>query len=674
MGGLAGFLDAVPHRDAETLRQLALRMADLLESREPNERGIWTDSAAGVALGTRQVLADPAAGPPPLLSASGRYVLAFDGTIYNHAALRGELLTYPDLELHGPSDTELLLAAVELYGLDETLQQLAGMFAFALWDQKERVLYLCRDRLGEKPLYYGWLGRTLLFGSQLSALRCHPQFTGLLHRDALRPYLRHGYIPAPYSIYADIYKLPPGHVLRSRPGDWNRRSPPVPFWSVRLAAEMGQAHRLTGSVRDLIEPLEQVLREVIGEQMPAAEPPGAWLSGGVASSTLVALLQTQTDRPVKTFTLGFMESASPGLEQAREIAEHLGTDHTEWIVTAEEALQTMPRLPALHEEPLADPAQIPLQLLARQMRPAATVSLSGIGGAAVFAGRDGYRRTLHLWQQVRYLPADVRKRLADWLQRLARGGKAPGLWALLLPRRWRSLLSAERLAELGQALQHAGRVEQLHEWLLAAHWPTEQALLPGTREPATPLTDAGSWVRLPHVLSQLQCFDLQTQVPDDLLVLLDRVCLSAGLEPRSPFLDARVVELALRLPPPLQMYNDQPHWLLRQLLQRYVPRTLLERPQQKIRVPLDSWLRGPLRDWAEELLSVHKLRDQGYFDAGWIRRLWDEHQAGLRNWQRQLWPVLMFQAWSAQQTDRGAVQTFYNHESEGSNESRYCRW
>lgn len=647
MCGFAGFLERTPTLSAEATQALAERMANTLRHRGPDDSGVWVDAAAGFAVGFRRLaILDPSPrGHQPMLSAEKRYVIAFNGEIYNHAELRRELANHADVEFRGHSDTEVLLAAIEIWGVAEMLRRAAGMFAIALWDRMGRTLTLARDRMGEKPLYYGWQEDVFLFGSELKALRQHPRCTGRLHRNVLALYLRQGYIPAPHSIHDGLHKLPPGTFLTVRASD--SRLSPEPYWSVRQAAEAGLRQRLNGSPAELADRLEETLRKVIGEQMLADVPLGAFLSGGVDSSTIVALMQVQSRRPVKTYTIGFHERDFNEAEQARAVAQHLGTEHTELYVAPAAALEAIPRLPDLYDEPFADSSQIPTFLVAQMASRHVTVSLSGDGGDEVFAGYLWYGRAEQLWRRLQLIPRPFRNLARTLLLRPSLGTWKHCLdWLTWpLPARWRDRLTADRFHKMGQLLAHADRIENLHQWLISTHWNLPEPVLPEAVAPLSALDDAAAWARLDSLVGRLQCFDMLTYLPDDILVKVDRASMGVSLESRAPFLDHRVVELAWRIPPTWQRHEGVGKWLLRQVLYRHVPRELIERPKQGFMVPLAGWLRGPLRDWAEALLAPDRLQREGIFHEPGIRQLWQEHLTGQRDWSNQLWTVLMFQAW-----------------------------
>ena len=647
MCGLTGFYQYTTSGPPEQLRALVQRMNATLIHRGPDDVGDWVDAAAGIALAFRRLaIVDLSpAGHQPMASASGRYVLVFNGEVYNFQDLRRELQAQGCApHFRGHSDTEVILAAIEAWGLRKAVERFVGMFAMALWDRQERTLHLVRDRLGIKPLYYTWAGPTFLFGSELKALRAHPAFCAGIDRDALALYLRHNYIPAPYSIYKGVFKLPPGTILSVTAGK-NAMAQPVPYWSARTVAESGIAHPFTGSEEEAITELDGLLKEAVGLRMIADVPLGVFLSGGIDSSTVVALMQAQSRRPVRTFSIGFQEDSYNEAQHAKAVACHLGTDHTELYVTPEETMAVIPRLPMLYDEPFADASQIPTFLVSELARRHVTVSLSGDGGDELFAGYNRYFWGRSIWRQIGWMPRRLRGTAARTL-----AGVSPGAWdrmfhtaGAVLPKNLRQRNPGDKLAKLAEVMSADG--PDAMYLALVSHWKEPAALVPGAFEPPTPLTQRDQWADLPDFTQRMMYLDTITYLPDDILVKVDRASMGVSLEARVPLLDHRVVEFAWRLPLSLKIRNEQGKWLLRQVLYRYVPREIIERPKTGFGVPLDVWLRGPLRDWAEALLAEQRLRAEGFFQPEPIRSKWAEHLAGRHNWQYYLWSVLMFQSW-----------------------------
>jgi asparagine synthase (glutamine-hydrolysing) len=620
-------------------------MADTMVSRGPDDSATWADGAAGVALGFRRLaIVDLSpAGRQPMRSASGRYVIAFNGEVYNFGELRAELEPLGH-RFRGHSDTEVMLAAVEQWGLDAAVRRFVGMFAFALWDARERRLALVRDRLGIKPLYYGRAGDTLVFASEPKALRAHPDFRAEVDRGALTLFLRHGYVPAPYSIYRGVRQLTPGCTLTVGADDADYPAP-VPYWSARAVAEDGVANPFAGTEAEAEERLDALLREAVKLRMIADVPLGAFLSGGIDSSTVVALMQAQSGQRVKTFSIGFREALYDEAPHARAVARHLGTEHTELYVTPREAQAVIPGLPDIYDEPFADSSQIPTFLVSRLTRERVTVSLSGDGGDELFGGYPRYFTANAIWGKVGWMPA--------WMRR----GALKGLRSVPVPLydRWLGWLTpltarfgsrgpvGDKLHKLAEVLETAGPELLYHR--LISHWKSPADLVLGGHEPPTVLTDRGRWPKFADFTRRMMYFDTVSYLPDDIFTKVDRASMAISLEARVPLLDHRVVEFAWRLPLSLNVRKGQGKWLLRQVLHRYVPRELVERPKMGFGVPIDSWLRGPLCDWAEGLLDEGRLRREGFLDPAPIRARWAEHLSGLRNWSYYLWDVLMFQAW-----------------------------
>ncbi|MDO5057494.1 MAG: asparagine synthase (glutamine-hydrolyzing) [Lautropia sp.] len=647
MCGIAGYFEP---GTAQASIDVLTRMADGIVHRGPDDMGVWVDPRGGMGLAHRRlsIIDLSEAGHQPMTSASGRHVIVFNGEIYNHLALRAELVDEglaPDWRGH--SDTETLLAAIEAWGLEMALQRVTGMFAFAVWDREMRTLSLARDRLGEKPLYYGWQGQggqaVFLFGSELKAIRPHPAFEGEVDRGAISLLLRHNCVPAPYSIYRGIAKLPAGHFLVLDEAALQGRSQPEPvcYWSLARVAEAGVARPWQGDDAEAVAELDGLLRAAIGRQMMADVPLGAFLSGGIDSSTVVALMQAQSSQPVRTFSIGFHEAGYDEAVHAKAVARHLGTDHTELYVSAHEAMAVIPRLPQLYDEPFADSSQIPTFLVSQLARRHVAVSLSGDGGDELFCGYNRYQMTARMWHRLALLPQPLRRLLAGTIQALP-----PERWDAL--GKW--LPGASGYAHVGEKLHKGATVMGAHsadELYLGfvSHWANPAAVVVGGAEPPTLVTANRPALVGLDAVQQMMALDALTYMADDILVKVDRAAMGVSLEGRVPFLDHSVVEFAWSLPQSLKLRQGQGKWILRQVLYRYVPRTLIERPKMGFGMPLGAWLRGPLREWAESLLDEGRLRREGFFRPEPIRRAWQQHLAGRGDQATRLWDVLMFQAW-----------------------------
>ncbi len=648
MCGIAGLVDASRSMPSDLLMALAEKMAATLAHRGPDDADTWVEPEAGVAFGHRRlsILDLSPEGRQPMLSANGRYVLSYNGEIYNFLEIRRDLEAMGE-NFRGSSDTEVLLAAIDRLGLSRALERSNGMFAFALWDRRERILHLCRDRLGQKPLYYGWAGSSFVFGSELKALSAHPEFERTIDRGALALLLRHGQVPAPHSIYQGIYKLPPGTLL-NLPLDQLKRGDlpsPQPFWSARRAAEAGLADPFDGSPEEAVSHLGELLGTAVRQCMVSDVPLGAFLSGGVDSSTVVALMQSQSGEAIKTFSIGFDDDHYNEAHHAAAVARHLGTDHTELYVTDRDARDVIPSLPALYDEPFADSSQIPTHLVSKLAREHVTVSLSGDGGDELFGGYNRYSWGSSMARVLAATPASLRRAAACAVTGIPVGGwngLAHALsWAL--PRRYRYTQVGDKMHKLAGILDSDCR-EQMY-WRLTSLWQDPGAAVIDSEEPVTILGDRRNWPPLDGFVHQMMLLDSQTYLPDDILTKVDRASMGVSLESRIPLLDHRVFEFAWRLPLAIKMRNGVGRWPLRQVLYRHVPPALIERPKMGFGVPIADWLRGGLRDWAADLLDESRLRRDGFFEPEPIRRKWSEHLSGQRNWQYQLWAVLMFQAW-----------------------------
>jgi asparagine synthase (glutamine-hydrolysing) len=650
MCGFAGFLGGAALFGGGRARAVATAMAGCIRHRGPDHGGLWLDPDAGIALAHRRLaIVDlSAAGEQPMESRSGRYVTIYNGEIYNHLDLRRQLEAEGHCgEWRGHSDTETLLAAIDAWGVRGALERSIGMFALALWDRRERALILARDRLGEKPLYYGWQGEgrgaAFLFGSELKAFRPHPAFQREIDRDSLTLLMRHGYIPAPHSIYRGIAKLMPGCFATLPAGA--RELEIEAYWSAAEVAERGTREPLAASPAEAVESLERLLMDAVGQQMIADVPLGAFLSGGVDSSTIVALMQAQSTRPVKTFSIGFHEKEYNEAEHAKAVAEHLGTDHTELYVTAEESMRVIPQLPEMYDEPFADPSQIPTYLVSQLARRSVTVSLSGDAGDELFGGYNRYKMTAAFWRRLSMAPRPLRGALAGALTSVS-----PRTWNRLaaavepiLPESLRMRVPGDKIHKGAGVLKSASAAELYHG--LVSSWRDPEALVVGGREPPTLLTGQAPELTGLSEIERMMALDMITYLPDDILAKVDRAAMSVSLETRVPLLDHRVVEYAWRLPIDYKIRGGQTKWALREVLYRHVPRSLIERPKMGFGVPIGDWLRGPMRDWAEALLDSDRLAEEGYFRPEPIRRLWRAHLEGNVNEQYKLWIVLMFQAW-----------------------------
>ncbi|MDE3066481.1 MAG: asparagine synthase (glutamine-hydrolyzing) [Verrucomicrobiota bacterium] len=647
MCAIVGFCDSTCCSAEVELEHTALGMASALRHRGPDDHGAWADDAAGVALGHRRlaILDLTREGHQPMRSEDERYVLVFNGEIYNFKSLREELEQRGHV-FRGYSDTEAMLAAFCEWGLLAALERFAGMFAFALWDRQNRRLHLVRDRAGEKPLYYGWSGGVFVFGSELKALQAHPRWRVEINRGALALLLRYGCIPAPHCIYENIYKLSPGCVLTLNQSHIRARQlpEPAPYWSAPTVAAAGAAQPFDGAAEEAGEQLRALLLHAVRQQMVADVPLGAFLSGGIDSSLVVALMQAQSRRPIKTFSIGFQQEKFNEAPFAKNVAALLGTDHTELYVQDEDLRQVIPKLSRIYDEPFADPSQIPTALLCRLAGAHVKVSLSGDAGDELFGGYSGYRKAQRLWRAIRRIPQPLRGQLARGLKSFS----GAGLEAGFVSGRARRLFN--RLSNLADVLP-APSDRALYRLLMSPHREPRAWLKDGS-EPPTRFETISTWDALPELLQRMTCLDFVSYLPDDILVKVDRAAMSVSLETRIPLLDHRIVEFAFRLPVAFKQKGNTGKWLLRQILYQYVPRALVDRPKKGFAAPIAGWLRGPMRDWAEDLLDETRLRQEGFFDDREVRARWQEHLSRKRDWSPGLWHTLMFQAWLDEQKTR----------------------
>lgn len=630
MCGIAGFCNR-PENWQRDLECMKARMAH----RGPDGEGSWRSDEGDVALGHRRlsILDLSACGAQPMVSHSGRYVISYNGEIYNHAEVEKKLradglLTF----LRSSCDTEVLLEALEAYGVREGIRLCKGMFAIALYDRQERELWLLRDRMGEKPLYYGFVGESFVFASEIGAIAALPGFRNPVNRDVLPLYLTYGYIPAPHSIYEGIYKLEPGKLLRARAP--YRAFSEETWWSAAQAAREGQAHPFAGTGQEAAEELERLLKNAVRGQMEADVPLGAFLSAGIDSTTVVSLMQSLSERRVKTFTIGMDRQDFDEAGIAKQIAAHLGTEHTELYISERDARAVVPKLAEMFGEPFADSSQIPTFLVSRMTKEHVTVSLSGDGGDELFGGYSDYRSLTRAWERIRRIPRPVR----------AAAGRM--LMSGPLARRESNVIRGNLLT--------AQTPEELYRRsLLGEPFLGKMALQPGRADCVFDRYESGF---LPGPLNNLMLIDQQMYLPDDILVKVDRCAMAVSLESRVPMLDRDVVEFAWTLPPARKLSGDVGKRVLRDVLYRYVPRELMDRPKKGFSIPISRWLKEPgLHDWAAELLREERIRREGFFDPAAVRRLWEDfEQRDL--WRVQIWYLLQFEAWQERMA-RGAVQS-----------------
>ena len=642
MCGIAGMVDWRAATSADALRSIADAMIETVRHRGPDAGDVWVEAEGGVALGQRRlaIIDLSPGGAQPMHSADRQFVITFNGEIYNYRDIRRELQAAGH-SMRSDSDTEVLLEACALWGVEAAIERAIGMFAFALWDRKTRSLTLARDRLGIKPLYYAASPERILFASQLKAFRPVPHWKPTIDEDAVVGYLRHAYIAQPRTIYREAEKLAPGHILTLRGG-----STPSPkcFWDLRDIAVAGQRRNdPVPDPREAEDRLDALLRDSVKLRMIADVPLGAFLSGGIDSSTVVALMQAQSTRAVKTFSIGFHESGYDEAQCAKQVAAHLGTDHTEFYVEPRHALDVIPHLADWFDEPFADPSQIPTYLVSELTRKHVTVALSGDGGDELFAGYNRYVWAERLARAVNLVPRPLRGASAAALRALA-----PQTWNRLfgfVPAAWRPALPGDKLHKITTLLDNP-QPDAIYRRLVS-QWERPEEVAAAGREPRGPMWDPTIARDFHDLVPRMQFLDMITYLPDDILTKVDRATMAVGLEGRVPLLDHRVVAYSWSLPLEFKLRGGRSKWLLRQVLDRYVPRSLIDRPKMGFGVPIDAWLRGPLREWAESLLAPARLASDGFVQVEPVRRAWREHLEGSRNWQYPLWTVLMLQAWRA---------------------------
>lgn len=656
MCGIAGMWNPETGSSVDAEQDILTAMLSTIEHRGPDDQGIFVDTMSGVSLGHRRLsIVDLSPlGHQPMSSGSDRYVMVYNGEVYNHDELRKELLLR-DVVFRGHSDTEVMLAAFDEWGIEASLAKFNGMFALAVWDRQRQVLTLVRDRLGIKPLYFGRVGKRFAFASELKPFRKIPNYLKSVDRNALALLMRHNYIPAPYSIQVGVFKLMPGQVLEidasvagGTLSDEELLSLPRPYWNMKERVEFGLSNVDSRGEQAVLETLHEKLLQAVKYRMVADVPLGAFLSGGVDSSTVVALMQAQASDSVKTFSIGFREAGYDEAVYAKKVAAHLGTQHTELYLSSKEAMSIIPQLPSMFDEPFSDSSQIPTYLVSKLARENVTVALSGDGGDESFAGYSRYFWGQRLWSRFARVPALARRMSSSVID------MSPEFWGRCLelsmramPKSWNVKNPAQKVRRLSELLHH-GNVHDLYRDLVS-HWNAPTDIVIGSREYPTALTDRDRWAGVSNNIEAMMATDLVSYLPDDILTKVDRASMAVSLEARVPLLDHNIVEYAWQIPFDLKLRDGEGKWILKQILRKYVPADLIDRPKMGFGIPVGDWMRGELRDWVDDLLSEDALRRQGYFHSAPIVRLWEQHRDGKGEHEYLLWDVLMFQAWLAEQ-------------------------
>ena len=635
MCGIAGYFGEIPNSNNSLFE-----MINAINHRGPDNHGIWFDENAGIGFAhSRLSIIDLSpAGHQPMHSVSNNLVMIFNGEIYNHNAIRSELEKISNRNWHGHSDTETLLAAIEEWGLDSALKKTKGMFALALWDKLDKKLSLARDRLGEKPLYYGWVNKQFVFASELKSIKKFPRFNNQIDRSSLALFLRFNSIPAPHSIYKDIYKLEPGQIIKYYAD--SKKTEKHYFWSIEKVYKEARKSKSSFSPSEAVNKLESVLSNAVSSQMQSDVPLGAFLSGGIDSSTIVSLMQSHSNVNVNTFSIGFNSKDFDEAQHAGMVAKHLGTNHFEKYITDRDALDVIPHLPNIYDEPFADSSQIPTFLVSQFAKHEVTVALSGDAGDELFGGYNRYVFSDKIFSKIAKTPNLIRKLISKTIFSMSED-------------KWDSVLGglmSKRFANIGHKLHktanvlHAESIRDLHFQLISQiHNPSDWLI--NANEHKTTLNDGIERFAELNFVEQMMAYDLITYLPTDILTKVDRAAMAVSLETRVPFLDVEVIELSALLPMEFKIRNGVTKWALREILYKHVPKDLIERPKMGFAVPLAEWLRGPLKDWAESLLDEKRLHREGFFNVEFVRSKWVEHLSGNQNWHHQLWNVLMFQAW-----------------------------
>ena len=645
MCGFAGFLGCNFYFEEHISRGILKEMCSQIYHRGPDDNGIWIDAKCKVYFGHQRlsILDKSINGHQPMISHSGRYVIIFNGEIYNHLEIRQELLKNFNFQSWiSSSDTETLLAGFDLWGIAETIKKTAGMFSMAIWDKKDLSLYLARDRIGEKPLYYGWQEKggkkTFMFASELKAFKKHPSFEADINRDSLTSFIRHGYIGNPFSIYKNIFKLEPGSILKLSIENFKHKI--FPFWDLPLKIEQCYADKFSDNFFDIQNNFEVLLSNIIKNQMLADVPVGAFLSGGIDSSLVVALMQKQSSVPVKTFCIGFNEKHRDEARHAKTIAAHLGTDHTELYITPFDAMTVIPNLANVYDEPFADSSQIPTILVSKLAKEKVTVALTGDGADELFCGYNRYFLALSLIRIAKFIPQNLKEAISYLLINKSTNSRI--LMNLVFSKIGLNYMG-DRTSKFGSILKSKNLNEVYLK--LISYWPDPASIVINGNENNSYLNSGQHKFDNLDDFNHLMALDQLTYLPDDILTKVDRAAMSVSLETRVPFLDHRMIEFSWRLPSEYKYDNKIKKILLQATLSKYVPKDLFDRPKMGFRIPIGEWLKGPLRDWAENLLDKKRLDEEGFFNSGPIIQKWKEQKSGTSNWQHHLWNVLMFQSW-----------------------------
>ena len=646
MCGLTGFIGGNKSYNILDSSPIINSMLSKIHHRGPDDHGTWSDSNNRVILGHKRlsIIDTSIAGHQPMHSHSKRYVIIFNGEIYNQAELKTKLNNDNKApNWSGTSDTEILLACFDVWGVKKTISNCVGMFSIALWDREYKKLNLIVDRVGEKPLYYGWQGsgksRTFLFGSELKALKEHPAFEKDINRDSISLLMRHSYIPQPNSIWKGIHKLEPGNILTI---SLNNTEPKLlKYWSANEAIKTSKLNKKHISKEEAVSQFDILLKNIISKQMLADVPVGAFLSGGVDSSTIAAHMQAQSTSKIKTFTIGFNEDKQNEAEYARKIANYLGTDHTELILSATDAKNIIPMIPTIYDEPFADSSQIPTYLVSKLARDDVKVALTGDGADEILCGYNRYQVSKKLWGKFNEIPYSLRKIGGQVIQNIP--SSILNSIHKFYPGGNKSNNFSDRVYK-GARLLKAKNIDQFYRDFIS-YWDDPESLIIKSKEPTTILNGNLENIENMTDIERMMYLDLLSYLPGDILTKVDRASMANSLETRLPFLDHRLIEFAWSLPNEYKYDKGQTKLILKEVLNKYVPKKLYDRPKQGFGIPINEWLRGSLRDWGEDLLSEQKLENQGFFDAKKIRKKWLEHQSGKSNWQHQIWNVLMFQSW-----------------------------